>query len=165
MDYYWTYNVELTTNQDKLCNLISTLIVADMTENSPNIPFYKNDGKNKDFWLHEWKAHGMCFKFPTNATKFFLFGLDIFQRFNFLSILETEQVRPDNGSYNRSKLATAVTNALGGVKPEIACNENNDGNVQLHEIRVCYDDQDILRPCYRGFYGCPDDKLVQFVSA
>ncbi|KAL4353862.1 hypothetical protein GQ457_06G000810 [Hibiscus cannabinus] len=87
------------------------------------------------FWTDEWNKHGTCSDFAHDPIKYFD------------SALKIRKSLPDFGirsgkSYKVEEVIDLVK-GLTGAEPEIACNLNsNNKDVQLWEIRLCYDKPD-----------------------
>ncbi|KAK8607116.1 hypothetical protein V6N13_052862 [Hibiscus sabdariffa] len=85
---------------------------------------------NERLWRDEWEKHGMCSDFWSNPANYFDSALEIKKHISDFGL-------SSGNSYMVSDIVDTVYNRVGGA-PEVACNTNSTGTVQLWEIRLCY---------------------------
>ncbi|KAK8539012.1 hypothetical protein V6N13_110220 [Hibiscus sabdariffa] len=91
--------------------------------------------ENMQFWTEEWNKHGTCSDFAHNPVKYFDSARQIRQS------LPDFGIRP--GDQGKVEDVIELVKAFTGAEPEIACNRNSiTKDVQLWEIRLCYDKPD-----------------------
>lgn len=93
-----------------------------------------NSRSNEDFWKHEWSKHGTCSGLTQG--RYFQASLELYNRFDIAGALRDAGILPDDQHYSIVSIASALTNIL-GHSPQIVCNQDPRGNLQLHEVRFC----------------------------
>lgn len=109
------------------------------------------------FWSHEWTLHGTCSYAYLDQFHYFDFGLFVYGNYDVLGILNYYNVYPNGNLYARSDVENIIYSAT-GKWPALRCNNNFwSGDVQLHEISLCFRKQDFgLEDCPYNAVKCND---------
>ncbi|XP_022158939.1 ribonuclease MC-like [Momordica charantia] len=109
-------------------------IQARLDQDWPNVI----TGQNPQFWSYEWTKHGTCSSAYLNQFHYFNFGLWVYTNYDLQSILYQYGIYPNGQQYTKTVVQNAIYSAT-GKWPALRCNNNyRTGNMQLHEISLCF---------------------------
>ncbi|KAE8729780.1 hypothetical protein F3Y22_tig00003398pilonHSYRG00276 [Hibiscus syriacus] len=84
------------------------------------------------FWESQWFKHGICSDYPNNPLEYFNSALTLRQ-----GLTNPVMGLTPGNNYMVQDIIKIIQN-LAKASPEIACNRNKTGGLQLWEIRLCY---------------------------
>ncbi|XP_038693664.1 extracellular ribonuclease LE-like [Tripterygium wilfordii] len=108
---------------------------------------------NLQQWRKQYKKHGKCFDYADHPSYFFNMALAFVRRVNLLLILDYASITPNNEeeAYLARHIRNNISNAGGGKRVQIRCNEDANGFLQLSEVRVCFKPSGVAIDCPHGY--------------
>ncbi|XP_039033107.1 ribonuclease 1-like [Hibiscus syriacus] len=113
-------------------------------------PDLKNPTKpGTGFWETEWLKHGTCSDYPNNPLDYFKSALTLRQG------LTNPATGLTPGNRYMVQDVIKIIQSHTKASPEIACNRNKTGGLQLWEIRLCYARPTLSSQMITKIQNCP----------
>eukprot|EP00026_Physarum_polycephalum_P015497 Phypoly_transcript_16196.p1 GENE.Phypoly_transcript_16196~~Phypoly_transcript_16196.p1 ORF type:complete len:224 (+),score=24.43 Phypoly_transcript_16196:125-796(+) len=129
----------------------NTTVISDLISKL-NIVWPSNNGKNTDFWKHEWEKHGTCSQFGERA--YFLNSITLQDRYDVKAALSKARIVPSQtAKYTKSSVTSAVQSNL-GANPALHCSGE-----KMLEVALCFNKNLGLMNCptsLGSYFSCPN---------
>ncbi|XP_038687549.1 ribonuclease 2-like [Tripterygium wilfordii] len=148
--YWWDHRVPPYHKQDG-CTRIVPLEKGNITENLlhsilDDMKWYwpvlkykaeiSQEEGNVILWRKEWEERGMCYNNPDFPLIYFQDTIHMIKKYNVLEMLDAGEIRPDNEEHFGRHMVQSIHNST-GADPEIVCNEDASGSLQLLGVNIC----------------------------
>lgn len=123
------------------------------------------------FWCHEWLKHGTCASGIAEMStefKFFNTTLGLLEKYNFTSVLESNDITPSNTTtYPMAAFTKAFQNVY-GVEPLLECTSSSSTGQVLQQVSICLQKDFTIMACDKSVFSsssiCKSTEDIHYVG-
>lgn len=115
---------------------------------------------NFGFWRHEWRKHGTCLRNVPSLNQphsYFVWSMQQFDKLSPQRMLKAVGIYPSKTKVYSSLLIRSTIQAKTNKRVKLSCKTDQNGNVYLEEIRVCFDKKTLR------YTNCEADSCPQYI--
>ncbi|KAJ0099418.1 hypothetical protein Patl1_21900 [Pistacia atlantica] len=128
-------------------------------------PSLNLNGKDFQFWSHEWEKHGSCHHVGDPAN-YFQTALNLYSRYADVLPIISGSLSDEHKGYTPQEIVGIITKVTQRI-PELRCSIDKYGRNQLYEIVLCFypDKKHNIKDCRKNKFSQCHPSNIMFPSA